>query len=230
MVLALLLTAGAGAQEREAAPPKRAEIWDLQPGMNASQLPDEFVDLACGAGAGAPALAIGGWGDYRRCRPESSGLREVFFRYDDEFEYWARANDLTVEFEQFVGTKAYGFPILASALIDDAGVLRGLRIASDPRSDDNRQDAYLLKNYLTARFGRDGWTCADMPAEQGESAVDGVLLKQNCTRASDDGTRLTLNTRHLRKAGQSAVDPRTGRQTRGQFESMVRFELLWKRG
>jgi len=31
---------------------------------------------------------------------------------------------------------------------------------------------------------------------------------------------------HLRKAGQAQFDPRTGRETAGQFESAVRFELM----
>ena len=33
-------------------------------------------------------------------------------------------------------------------------------------------------------------------------------------------------TRHLRKSGQSQFEPRTGRETTGQFESTVRFELV----
>ena len=40
------------------------------------------------------------------------------------------------------------------------------------------------------------------------------------------GIQAFLVTRHLRKAGQSQFDPRTGRETTGQFESTVRFELV----
>ena len=36
----------------------------------------------------------------------------------------------------------------------------------------------------------------------------------------------TLHTRHFRKKGQSQFDPRTDRETEGQFESAVRFELM----
>ena len=67
----------------------------------------------------APPLT--GWKDFRRCRPEANGLREVYFRYDDEIEYWAKANNLEGQMEQYVGTKTYGFPIKVSALIDEAG-------------------------------------------------------------------------------------------------------------
>ena len=38
----------------------------------------------------------------------------------------------------------------------------------------------------------------------------------------------TLQARHLRKAGQARFDPRSGRQTTNQFESIVRFEIVMK--
>ena len=53
-----------------------------------------------------------------RCPPlpaGASGLREVDFRYDDELEYWAKANMLLAQMEQYAGTKTYGFPITVSA-------------------------------------------------------------------------------------------------------------------
>ena len=34
--------------------------------------------------------------------------------------------------------------------------------------------------------------------------------------------------RHLRKAGQARVDPRSGKTTVNQFESLVRFEIVMK--
>ena len=90
---------------------------------------------ACGTNGGPPALPLNGWTEFRRCRAEPSGLREVYFRYDDELEYWAKANDLTAQMEQYAGTKTYGFLIVVSALIDAEGIVRGIRIVSDPRGD-----------------------------------------------------------------------------------------------
>ena len=78
------------AQER----PPRLEVWDLKFGTPVAQLPDEFVDLACGTNGGPPSVPLAAWSDFRRCRAEPSGLREVYFRYDDELEYWAKANNL----------------------------------------------------------------------------------------------------------------------------------------
>ncbi len=89
--------------------PVRLEVWDLQLGSRVEALPDEFVDYACGTNGGPPSLPLEGWRDFRRCRAEPTGLREVYFRYDDELEYWAKANDLAAQMEQYSGTKTYGF-------------------------------------------------------------------------------------------------------------------------
>jgi hypothetical protein len=207
--------------------PTRLEVWDLQLGTQIEKLPDEFVDYACGTNGGPPSVPLTGWRDAGRCRPEPSGLREVYFRYDDEWEYWAKANNLSTQMEQFSGTRTYGFPVTVSALIDDGGALRGIRLVSDPRGDlQNRDEAYLLRNFLTARFGRDGWACESLSAEEGETPVAGIFVKERCRKEIDEKTTASLATRHLRKAGQSRFDPRTGRETTGQFESTVRFELV----
>ena len=167
------------------------------------------------------------WKDFRRCRPEPSGLREVYFRYDDELEYWAKANNLAPQMEQYIGTKTYGFPITVSALFGEDGIVRGLRVVTDPRdATGDRDEAYLLRNFLNARFGREDWQCEDLPAEPGETPVAGVFIKQNCKKEIDASTRATLATRYLRKPGQSQYDPHSGKETINQFDSNVRFELL----
>ena len=207
--------------------PIRKEVWDLRFGTAAEALPDEFSDYACGTNGGPPSRQLSGWKDYRRCRPEPSGLREVYFRYDDELEYWAKANNFTTEIERFSGTKVYGFPVVLSALFDDQGILAGLRMVSDPRDTTRRrEDAHALRNFLTARFGRDGWDCADHPLEDGEAPVDRTFIKQNCSKTIAGVGTASLLTHYFRKKGQSQFDPHTGRETKDQFESMVRFELL----
>jgi hypothetical protein len=223
--LALMLAFIARAPAAEL--PKRMEIWDIKLGTPVGQLPDEFIDYACGTNGGPPSRPLNGWTDYARCPPEPSGLREVYFRYDDELEYWAKANNLLDQMEQYVGTKTYGFPIVASLLIDSGGIVQGIRIVSDPRHDaDDRDDAYLLKNFLTARFGRDGWKCESLAPAPGETAVDGVFVKDNCRKDIDSRTRATLQARYLRKPGEARIDPHSGKETSGQFESLVRFELV----
>jgi hypothetical protein len=227
LAIALALLAGAaGAQQR----PTRIEIWDLKLGTPVADLPDEFTDYACGTGGGPPSLAITGWKDFRRCRPEPNGLREVYFRYDDELEYWAKANNFSTEIRKYSGTKVFDFPVVLSARFDDAGILAGIRIVSDPRDTSrDREEAYLLRNVLTARYGREGWDCSDLAAEDGETPVFRTFIKQRCRRTVEGGAVAELATNYLRKKGQAEIDPQSGRQTEGQFESLVRFELTLPR-
>ena len=169
--------------------PTRREVWDLRLGSQIEALPDEFIDYACGTNGGPPSTPLNGWREVRRCRPEANGLREVYFRYDDELEYWAKANNLLAQMEQYSGTKTYGFPVTVSALIDDGGTLRGIRLVSDPRGDtQNRDEAYLLRNFLTARFGRDGWACESLSPEDGETPVEGIFVKERCRKDIDAKT------------------------------------------
>jgi len=210
------------AQER----PTRLEIWDLKLGVTADALPDAVTDYACGTNGGPPAQTLAGWQDFRRCRPDANGLREVYFRYDDELEYWAKANNFATEIQRFSGTKVYDFPVVLSARFDERGILTGIRIVSDPRDTSrDREDAYLLRNFLTARFGRDGWDCTDLPAADGETPVTRMFIKQRCKKTIEPSTVADLETRYYRKKGQSQYDPISGRETEGQFERLVRFEL-----
>src|SRR5262245_31543099 len=67
-------------------------IWDVRPGTPISDLAEEeFVDPACGTNGGPPGLALAGFRQFERCPVDSAGLREIWFRYDDEREYLARA-------------------------------------------------------------------------------------------------------------------------------------------
>jgi len=57
-------------------------------GTPVGNLPEqEFVD----PNGGSPGMRIDTFEQFERCRPEVSGLREIWFRYDDEMEYIARA-------------------------------------------------------------------------------------------------------------------------------------------
>jgi hypothetical protein len=111
-------------------------------------------------------------------------------------------------------------------LFDADGILRGLRIVSDPRDTTrSRDEAYTLRNFLTARFGRDGWTCTDLPADEGEEPVGRTFIKQDCRKTLDGPALAALQTRYFRKKGQHQFDPVSSKETKGEFESMVRFEV-----
>ena len=86
-----------------------------------------------------------------------------------------------------------------------------------------------MRNFLSARYGRDGWDCADLAPDEGETPVFRTFIKQRCRKAVGDGQVAELRTNYFRKKGQSEIDVRTGRQTEGQFESLVHFELTLAR-
>jgi hypothetical protein len=223
---AVLAASDVAAQQQPNDQPARAEVWDLKLGTPVERMPDEFADYACGTNGGPPSTPLTGWGDFRRCRPDAQGLREVYFRYDDELEYWAKANNFATEIEKYSGTKVYDFPVVLSARFDEGGVLAGLRIVSDPRDPSrDRDEAYLLRNFLTARYGRDGWDCVELPADEGETPVGRTFIKQRCRKSVQGPAVADIETHFFRKKGQSQYDPQSGRTTEGQFESLVRFEL-----
>ena len=225
LALAALLSACAAGPARAQKTPERVDIWDLSPGKPATEQPADFAEFACGGNGGPPSIPLAGFADFRRCRPGPDGLREVYFRYDDELEYRAKALGLATEIERYSGTKEYGFPVIVSALFNEAGALAGVRVVSDARdASRKREDAHALGNFLMARFGRDGWDCVEHPPADGESPVGRTFIKRTCEKRVEGGVA-RLDTRYLRKRGQVEFDPRSGRETQGQFESVTRFEL-----
>jgi uncharacterized protein YjbI with pentapeptide repeats len=184
-----------------------------------------FTEYACGTNGGPPARPLKGWADYAQCAPEKdSGLHEVQFRYDDEQEYIARARSLTAMVNALAGTKIYTIPVIISALLDDDGFVVGMRAVSDPRVDDNeRSRAVALRNFLTGRYGADDWDCTALPREEGEQPIGSRFIKERCTKTAD-GLDLSMETHSFRKAGQYAIDPRSGQRVSGLFVSDVRFE------
>jgi hypothetical protein len=236
LVLAMAaFTAAAGAQNL-----RRSTIWDLKLGepVAAQPSPNEFRGFACGSNGGAPRQPIAGWQDFARCRPEANGLYEVYFEYDDEIEFIARARDLEREISRWAGTTEAAFPLVVSALFDAKGVLKGIRLVTDSRPEHRnditeanvrkRADAYVFGGIMAPRFeiepARD---CASLDPAEGESPVGTSFIKQSCERVSANGTRkVFLRVSYYRKPGQSGTNPQLPTQlTEGQFESSARVEV-----
>jgi len=212
------------------AQPRRdpGEIHGLKLGLKAEEMStDTFGDLACGSNGGPPRQAIDDWGDFRKCRPESSGLYEVNARFDDQQEYIGRAIDDPLYAQGRLGTRVAGHPVILSVLFDKDGVLRGIRMISDPRgSIMERRMAHMLRLAIINRYDADGWSCTDLPPAAGETPVGGgVFIKQRCEKRTAERD-LFVEARFLRKPGQSDINPATGETTTGQFESWTRFELM----
>jgi hypothetical protein len=153
-------------------------------------------------------------------------LHEVAARFDDEDEYIGKAIDEPRYARGRTGTRVAGHPVILSVLFDRDGVVRGLRFVTDARAAPHeRRMAHLLRLAVINRYEPDGWTCTDFPPAAGENPVGGVFIKQRCEKASA-GRHLSVETRFLRKPGQSDNDPVTGEYRAGAFESWTRFEVF----
>lgn len=242
--VAVFWNAGSGSANAQPQTPPR--IWDVVLGSHVSELPaGEFVDVACGTNGGPPSAAIGRFENFARCPPEPSGLRELWFIYEDELEYAARAlapslwgtppgtpaaiaEDRVVE--RYRATQIMLHPVILSVLVDRDGRVQGYRIFTDPRSDpDLRLGASSVAITFKGRFGSAGWSCTDLPAADGEKPMGtpphDVFLKERCEKISDN-RRVTVESRQYYKAGQSYLDPATGKPTVNEFESRSSLEVV----
>jgi hypothetical protein len=219
----------------------RETVWDLQLGqpIAAQPSPDAFRGFACGSNGGPPRQPLSGWSDFKKCPAEASGLHEVYFEYDDEYEYIARARDLQREVARWAGTTERGYPVIVSALFADDGTLRAIRLVTDPRPDrrddtndaelKTREQAYLLGGIMASRFGIEAKRdCTPASPANGESPVGGLFVKQACEHTdAGDGIRIALKVNYFRKPGQSGTNPQMPSQlTTGQFESSARVEVF----
>jgi hypothetical protein len=207
--------------------PARLNVWDIHIGEAAAEIPDGFINYACGTDGGPPSIPLKNFTEFKKCRPDANGLHEVYFEYDDELEYRARALDLEAEIRRYAGTTAYEFPVVASVLFDDAGVDRGERLVTDPRQQTtarDRREFWVLADFIRQRFGDDGWECKEMPPDDGEHAVGSFFIKNDCVKTAN-GLHLALEQHYFRKKGQQSVDPDTGRSRPEDYESTTRFEI-----
>jgi hypothetical protein len=220
---------------------RRATVWNLRLGqpIAAQPTPEQFRAFACGSNGGPPRLRLAGWSDFIRCKPELDGLHEIYFEYDDEYEYIARARDLPREIARWAGTTEGGFPVVVSALFNDRGVLAAIRLVTDPRPDfrsdvtdadlRKRTAAHVFGQLMAARFGIEpARDCRAEPPAEGESAIGDVFVKQRCALIdAKNARRVVVAASFFRKRGQSGVNPQLPTQlTQGQFESSARLEIF----
>ena len=209
----------------------KVTMWDLELGQHASELPTGvFAELACGTQGGPPSMIVGSWLDFSSCPAEAgTGFHEIYFRYDDEAEYVARAQRLESQAALFGGTTAYAIPVIVSALFDEYGFLNGLRMVSDPRVEVViRELGISLRAFVMTRFG-DNWTCEDLERREGEIELAGRYLKRSCVLdEGQEDANVVVEGHYYRKPGQFTIDPRTRTATEGQFISETRMELTLK--
>lgn len=210
--------------------PLPTRIWDIELGTPLTALPADFVDPACGTAGGPPSTELASFADFATCPANGpEGLREIRFRYDDTLEYIARALRNPVSIARSQATAINQSPIILSFLADDAGIVRGYRIYTDPEADPRtRYEAHLLAATFMGLMGApSAWTCSNDKPAPGESAIEGTFVKQRCTITTDAATATATNRFYL-KPGQTVVDPETGKPMVNAFESSASIEVLQK--
>jgi hypothetical protein len=211
VALAAALVAAGPLGGEAAEDPLAGDLRDLRVGMSVAELPAEgYVEFACGNDGAAPGPAIAGWQAYAACPADAAGLHEVAFRYDESLNPWAQVND------DWKGTRVAGHPVVPSLLIDERGVVRGLRIVTDPSARlYHKKKAFLMYIRVMGRYGQDGWACVEREPAEGRMPVGGMYIDRSCEKQFHD-RRLLLDTDLYRTAEQ-----------RGQeFTGRTRLEIL----
>lgn len=205
-LLLAMLAAGLVVSTATAGRAEQNDVRDFRVGMKVEDFPDSGYVLAC---RGDPAAALGSWAEFMRCAADEAGLHAVAVRYDDDANPLAQLND------KWEGTKVGGHPVELTFLIGDDGVLRVLRIVTDPKARPYlKKKAFLLGRQVRIHYGEDGWHCTSEPPGDGESPVGGRFVKERCEKSADR-RHLVLDERLYRQAGQVPPD----------FFSEVRLEV-----
>lgn len=203
-------------------------IWDVKFGEPITQIPLSAVALiACGTNGGPPSLPLRNFSEFDKCKAEASGLHEVFFTYDDEQDYIARALEDEYRFAQG-GTSIYAHPVVFTVLVDDKGIARGIRIVTDEQaSERDRRVAVRLADNLKARYSPWSPVCEDVPATDGQLPVGTIFIHQICTAESLDGdATMRLEATYFRKKGQTSISLETQKVQKNYFQSATRLEVV----
>ncbi len=207
------LAAGFGLGASAAEDPRDGDLRDLRVGMTVEQLPAAgYVDFACGNDGAKPGQELGGWAEFRRCPTDSKGLHEVAFAF--------APSRLAALGDRWEGTKVAGHPVIPSLLIDDRGVVQGLRIVTDPDARYYlKKAAFLFGIRVMGRYGRDGWQCTEARPGDGKVPIGGMFIDRRCEKTLED-RRLILDTELYRAAGQEGKE----------YTDEARFEIYERAG
>ena len=185
-ILAAALVAGMVSASQAA---EKNDLRDFRIGMSVGELPERgYGNFTCGGaggGAGAGGAAAGspleGWADYARCPAGDDGLHEVRFDYTETRVEFVKAN------EKWEGTRVFGHPSVVSLLIDDEGIVDGIRIVTDPEARRYmKKKAFLLGKRAKYHFSPATWDCEKMEPSDSEEAVGGIYVKERCVNRFDD--------------------------------------------
>src|SRR5437762_1218761 len=128
----------AAMQASAAQNPGGNDLRDIQLSKPIADLPDAgYANRVCADNAQA---ALATWSSWRDCPANSSGFHAIRFGYDPATNPG--------------GTIVAGHPVILTLLIDDAGVVSGLRIETDPKARLYvRKKAFLFGTQVKLRYG-----------------------------------------------------------------------------
>jgi hypothetical protein len=166
------------------------DLRDLNVGEAIADLPRAgYAGFACTADQ---KISLSGWDDWRKCPPDISGVRAIRFGYDP-------ATDPD-------GTKVAGHPVILDMLVGEDARVDGFRITTDPESRFYmRKRAFLLGAQAKARYGSEGWTCAQGAPSADEGPIGGVFIKERCKKTFD-GRNLLIERNLFAKRGRDLKD------------------------
>jgi hypothetical protein len=144
------------------------DVRDITVGMHVGDIPGAgYVNLTC---ANDTSRKIPEWSSWRECPPDADAMHAIRFEFDPETSR--------------EGTLVAGHPVILTALIDDKGMVAGLKIDTDPKARLYlRKKAFLLGIQVKSRYGSEGWACVQRQPESGEQPVGGVYIRENCRKA-----------------------------------------------
>jgi hypothetical protein len=226
-VLAMALAMGLAAAP-EAHAQRTVRIWEVPLGTPATQVPSDFVLPACGTHGGPPGIPLKSFAEFSRCRPEpGTGLREVWFSYDDDQEYFLRAvrADAAVV-ERYRANQMLNHVVVYSLLFDQEGRLQGYRISTDPREPPAiREEADAVGDGLRAALPYRGeWDCKDLPPPPGAQPWGGKFENLFCEKTAS-GVYATMTQHLYLKAGQQLID-RGDTPLASEFEAGTWVEVI----
>lgn len=201
-------------------------IWDVELGTPVSEISEiDVIEIACGTNGGPASRPLKQFEDFAACKPEATGLYEVTFGYDDEAAYVEVA--IGSEYTNFRGgTTVHSQPVIISVLIDEAGIVRGKRIQSDPTASiPERRLAVTLMRIFEARYQDWDLDCTDFPLSDGEQPIGNRTVKRTCF-GNDASASVRLDGSYFRKRGQRAVNQNTQQVNFAYFESLARLEVI----
>lgn len=200
-LITALMAFGVAGTAVAAEDPLEGDLRDLRVGMRAAELPTEgYVNFACAAERGEAGAPIDGWTDYASCTTNDAGLHQVVFEYDEDANPWAAVSDL------YEGTQVAGHPVVPSLLIDDQGIVRGIRIVTDPNAPLYfKKKAFLLYLRVMGRYGKDGWDCVEREPAEGRRPIGGMYIDRHCEKRFHD-RQLIMDTDLYRAAGQEGQE------------------------